>query len=347
MNASTARRSLNLACEPHDHTDIDHEECQHWCQDGKWWAGQQYCPFCKCAGCDFCKNELRNHYNGKACLLYGISATIRFGVTKYDAFCNIERAHGVPGTATAFWCGGHNQPTPVPNHPDQWSLMVPETWIDSCCVDGALVQYGSCPRVALPPRPPPPPPPPLPPPPLPPGAPPPPPPWPMPPAPPYSPRAADWHAEPSSPPGWKQAAYLASLPAVPPAAPPSPPWPPPPPSAPSPPPEVLDFTMLGAGVLGSVADTHGGAAQHGRDRNVPTTHLPSSETLAWKLRPAATVLVALPPLPMCTHLYAHLPLPPNLRFGFASRRTASRAQVGASLHDGGLAHDGACDRRRF
>ena len=40
-NLRTQRRE----CTPKDNSDLDYEECQDWCNDGKWWAGQNYCPY--------------------------------------------------------------------------------------------------------------------------------------------------------------------------------------------------------------------------------------------------------------------------------------------------------------
>ena len=191
-----------------------------------------------------------------------------YGVTRYASFCSIQRpicggieCHPLDRDPTkydgmSFWCGRNLEPTPnMPKRgsPPSWSQMLPDAWIEECCVGGEIqvVPGRACPRVSLPPSPPPPPPPhPLPP-------PPPPsprpsiPPSPMPPAPPAPlpapPGSHPFWLRPSSPPHWKQQAFLKRLPHLPPQPPPRPPRVPPPPSPPALPP--FNYSMSFSQIL--------------------------------------------------------------------------------------------------
>ena len=68
----------------------------------------------------------------KACLIWGVSKYTAYGVTKYDAFCDVQWPWGAE-----FWCARHLWPTNDPTHPGSYSQMIESA--QNCCKDSQLV----------------------------------------------------------------------------------------------------------------------------------------------------------------------------------------------------------------
>ena len=55
----------------------------------------------------------------KACLIWGTSKTVQYGVTNWFAFCDVQWPWG-----DKFWCEEHEWPTPDAAHPGMYSQMI-------------------------------------------------------------------------------------------------------------------------------------------------------------------------------------------------------------------------------
>ena len=138
--------------------------CQSWCH----YNPDANCHRQDCFGCEECPApekwwDRSNNYHGESCLIWGIQEnhdTFAHDQIRYSAYCSIERpvcnghdCHPDSGNPNwwdpeSFWCGRNHEPTAL-TEPNMWAMMVHDSVIESCCVDGNIIGVDGCPRVTL------------------------------------------------------------------------------------------------------------------------------------------------------------------------------------------------------
>ena len=128
--------------------------CQSWCH----YNPDANCHRQDCFGCEECPApekwwDRSNNYHGESCLIWGIQEnhdTFAHDQIRYSAYCSIERpvcnghdCHPDSGNPNwwdpeSFWCGRNHEPTAL-TEPNMWAMMVHDSVIESCCVDGNII----------------------------------------------------------------------------------------------------------------------------------------------------------------------------------------------------------------